>query len=101
MNIFRFLSSKKIMEICFKTHQITPFKKIELPSKLLATPRVARRFAACHPPSPPPWRILYTPMDYYKEIYLKRCARRIHADRQLIVCSTLYVYVMQNLFRGK
>ena len=53
MNIFRFLSSKKNMEICFKTHRITPFKKIELPSKLLATPRVASRFAACHPPSPP------------------------------------------------
>ena len=41
---------------------------------------------------PPPWQILHTPMDYYYEIYLRRCARRIHSGRQLIVCSTLYVY---------
>ena len=33
--------------------------------------------------------------------YLKRCARRIHAGRQLIMCSTLYVCALQNLFRGQ
>ena len=42
----------------------------------------------------PPWQILQTPMNYYWEIYL-----RIHPGRQLIVCSTLYVYALQNLFR--
>ena len=41
----------------------------------------------------PPWQILHTPMNYYCEIYL-----RIHPGRQLIVCSALYVYALQNLF---
>ena len=44
---------------------------------------------------PPPWQILHTPMNYYSEIYL-----RIHPGRQLIVCSSLYVYTLQNLSRG-
>ena len=43
----------------------------------------------------PPCQILHTPMNYYSEIYL-----RIHPGRQLIVCSTLYVYALQNLSRG-
>ena len=68
------------------------------PSKRMATPRVAS------PPPPkkkivgPPWQILHTPMNDYWEIYL-----RIHPGRQLIVCSTLYMYVyaLQNLFRGQ
>ena len=34
-------------------------------------------------------------------IYLMRCARRIHAGKQLIVCSTLYVYALQNLLTGQ
>ena len=46
--------------------------------------------------TPPPWQILHTPMNYYWEIYL-----RIHPGRQLIVCSTLYVYTLQNLFMGQ
>ena len=58
----------------------------------------------CHvsqPPPPPnnscpPWQILHTPMNYYWEIYL-----RIHPGRQFIVCSTLYVYALQNIFRGQ
>ena len=65
------------------------------PSKRMATPRVT---------SPPPQKkivgphlqILHTPMNYYWEIYLK-----IHPGKQLIVCSTLYVYALQNLFRGQ
>ena len=68
------------------------------PSKRMATPCVAS------PPPPekkivgPPWQILHTPMNYYWEIYL-----RIHPGRQLIVCSTLYMYVyaLQNLFKGQ
>ena len=44
----------------------------------------------------PPWQILHTPMNYYWEMYL-----RIHPGRQLVVCSTLYVYALQNLFRCK
>ena len=63
------------------------------------------RHVSCPSPAPkkvgPSWQILHTPMDYYYEIYLRRCARRIHAGRQLIVCSTLYVYALQNLFRGQ
>ena len=43
-----------------------------------------------------PWQILHTPMNYYRGIYL-----RIHPGRQLIVCNTLYVYALQNLFRGQ
>ena len=35
------------------------------------------------------------------KIYLRRCARRIHAGRQLILCSTLYVYALQNLLGAK
>ena len=68
------------------------------PSKRVAMPRVAS------PPPPkkkkknsrPHWQILHTPMNYYCEIYL-----RIHPGRQLIVYSTLYVYALQNLFRGQ
>ena len=54
MNIFRLFKSKKNIKICSKTHQIAPFKKIFLgsmppnsPSKRLATPYIARRFAEC------------------------------------------------------
>ena len=66
------------------------------PSKRMATPRVA---SPPHPPKKivgPPWQILHTPMNYYWEIYL-----RLHPGRQLIVCSTLYVYALQNLFKGQ
>ena len=58
----------------------------------------SKRVVAAPPPnnSCPPWQILHTPMNYYSEIYL-----RIHPGRQLIVCSTLYVYALQNLFRGQ
>ena len=63
-------------------------------SNSMATPRVAS------PPQKkivgPRWQILHTSMNYYWEIYL-----RIHPGRQLIVCSTLYVYALQNLFRGQ
>ena len=65
------------------------------PSKRMATQRVASPL----PPkivAPPPWQILHTHMNYYWEIYL-----RILPGRQLIVCSTLYVYALQNLFRGQ
>ena len=60
------------------------------PSKRMATPRVA---------SPPPkkknsWPPLANPA--YAQIYL-----RIHPGRQLIVCSTLYVYALQNFFKGQ
>ena len=65
----------------------------EPPSKRMATRRVAS-------PPPlkkivgPPWQILHAPMNYYREFYL-----RIYPGRQLIVCRTLYVYALQNLFR--
>ena len=62
------------MKICSKTHQIAPFKKI---------------FSGKHAPEPPS-KCLATP----------RVASRFTACRQLIVCSTLYVYALQNLFRG-
>ena len=39
--------------------------------------------------------------SYYKEIYLRRCARIIHSGRQLIVYSTLYVYALQIFLVGK
>ena len=51
MNIFCIFSSKKIMKICSKTHQIALLKKIS-PIKRLAKPRVASSFAACNSPSP-------------------------------------------------
>ena len=48
MNIFRLFESEKFIKICFKTHQIVPYKNCFLgkhapnsPSKRFATPRVA------------------------------------------------------------
>ena len=59
MNIVRLFKVKNYENICSKTQQIAPFKKIsrksmlpDPPSKRLATPRVASRFAACNSPSP-------------------------------------------------
>ena len=75
MNIFRLFQSKKNMKVCSKTHQIAPFKKIFLVEACPRTPRAN----AC----------------------VRRCALRIHSGRQLIVCSTLYVYALQNLSRGQ
>ena len=49
MNIFRFFKNKRCIKIFSKTYQIIPFNEIfsgkhapELPSKRLATPRVAQ-----------------------------------------------------------
>ena len=54
----------KFMKICSKTHQIASFKKLfsgkhapDPPSKRLATPRVASRFAACNNYSPSPQKV--------------------------------------------
>ena len=101
-DIFRRFESKKFMKICSKTHQIAPIKFFfgeACPWTPLAN---AWLYHASQAPPPtkqneivgPPWQILHTPMNYYWEIYL-----RIHPGRQLIVCSTLYVYALQNLFR--
>ena len=64
------------MKICSKTHQIAPFKKF---------------FRGSMPPNPP-----------IANACLRKCAPRIHSDRQLIVCSMLYVYkgVFKGGFRG-
>ena len=65
----------------------------EPPTKRLATPRVA---------SPPPqnsWPPLANPA-YAHELLLRNLLR-IHPGRQMIVCSTLYVYALQNLFKGQ
>ena len=82
--------------------QNAPFKKKisgkhapEPPSKRMATPDVA---------SPPPpkkncWPPLANPA-YAHELLLKNYLR-IHPGRQLIVCSTLYVYALENLFGGQ
>ena len=106
-NIFQFFSSKKFMKICSITHQIEPFKKITREActrTLLANAwlRHASQAASRHATRPAfkkldtrPWQIIHTPM----EIYLRRCARRIHAGIQFIVCSTLYVYALQNFCR--
>ena len=59
---------------------------------------------ALHPPPPPhqkkiSWPPLTNPA-YAHELLLKNLLR-IHPGRQLIVCSTLYVYALQNLFKGQ
>ena len=104
------------MKICSKTHQIAPFKKFfsvkhapkppPPPNKRMATPRVTRRFAACHSPSPPESSPPLANPAYAHGLLLSNifegiCARRIHSGRQLIVCSTLNVYALQNLLGGK
>ena len=101
-DIFRLFESKKFMKICSKTHQIAPFKKNfgeACPRTPLANAWLRHASHATPPPKKivgPPCQILHMPMNYYWEIYL-----RIHPGRQLIVCSTLYVYALQNLFKGQ
>ena len=62
----------------------------------------------CHTsqlPPPPPKKKNWPPAlanpAYAHELYYSEIYLRIHHDRQLIVCSTLYVYALQNLFRGQ
>ena len=102
------------MEICSKTHQITPFKifcRGNMPPNPLAnawlrhTSQAASRHATR--PAPPP-QIVRPPLAnpaYAHGLLLRnlfeRYARRINAGRQLIVCSTLYVYALQNFLGGK
>ena len=105
MTFLDFLKVRNLMKICSKTHQIAPLKiffRGSMPPNPLANAWL--RHASQTPPPQKkkivghPWQILHTPMNYYWEMYL-----RIHPGRQLIVCSTLhmYVYVLQNLFRGQ
>ena len=102
------------MKIWTKTHQIALFKTIfsgkHAPrphSKSLATPRCKQLCGMQLTQQTPkklglPWQ---KPCIYAYGLLLRylleEIARRIHAGRQLIVCSTLYVYALQNLFRGK
>ena len=63
----------------------------------------ARLIHASQAPIPPPpnnsWPPLANP-TYAHELLLRNLLR-IHPGRQLIVCSTLYVYALQNLFWGQ
>ena len=94
------------MKICSKTQQIATFKK-KFPGKHApehplsdAWLRHVSQAASRHTTRPAPkklgipWQIIHTPI----EIYFRRCARRIRAGRQFIVCSTLYVYALQFFF---
>ena len=94
--------------------QNAPFKKTlresmppNPPSKRLVTPHVTSSFASCNSPSPQnvppslgksyilPWTILL------RNLFEEMRARRIHAGRQFVVCSTLYVYALQHFLGGK
>ena len=110
MNIFRlFLKKKNNENMLHNAPNCTIQKSLwvkhapEPPSKRLIIVVHALRHTTCSAPQKvgPPWQILHTPMDYYQEIYLRRCARRIHSGKQLIVCITLYVYALQGLFKGQ
>ena len=84
-----------------KLHHSKKIFRVSMPPNPLANAWL-RHASQAPPPHPqkkivgPSWQILHTTMNYYWEIYL-----RIHPGRQLIVCSTLYVYALQNLFRGQ
>ena len=93
------------MKICSKTYQITQFKIFfsgkHVPESLAnAWLRHLRWRPAPHMLGSL-GKSCIRPWTTTKKSYLKRCARRIHAGRQLIACSTLYVYALQNLFRGQ
>ena len=91
------------MKICSKSHlkfffgeacPRTPLTNALLRHASQAAPRHATR------PAPKklgtPWQIIHTPM----EIYLRRGARRMHAGRQFIVCSALYMFMHYKKFLG-
>ena len=89
-----FMKVKKFMKICSKTHQIALLKF----SFGEACPRTPLAKAWLCPASQAPPQKKKNNSKYW-EIYL-----RIHPGRQLIVCRTLYmvyVYALQNLFRGQ
>ena len=101
-DIFRLFESKNLWKYAPKRtrlHHSKFFWGGTMPQTPLANAWLRRALQA-HPPTKkivgPPWQILHTPMNYYWEIYL-----RIYPGRQLIVCSTLYVYALQNLFNGQ
>ena len=117
MNIFRLFQNKKGKKMYENMLQNAPNCTIQKfffveacpqtpPNKRMATPRVTRRFAACHSPSPPESSPPLANPAYAHGLLLSNifegiCARRIHSGRQLIVCSTLNVYALQNLLGGK
>ena len=120
MNIFRLFQNKKRKKMYENMLQNAPNCTIQKfffgeacpqtppppPNKRMATPRVTKRFAACHSPSPPESspplaNPVYAHGLLLSNIFEGICARRIHSGRQLIVCSTLNVYALQNLLGGK
>ena len=116
MNIFRLFQNKKRKKMYENMLQNAPNCTIQKiffgeacpqtrPNKRMATPRVTRRFAACHSPSPPESSPPLANPAYAHGLLLsnilKGCAGKIHSGRQLIVCSTLNVYALQNLLGGK
>ena len=92
-DIFGLFESKKVMKICSKTHQIAPlnfFRGSMPPNSLVASPLTLPNNS---------WPPLANPA--YAHELLLRIFLRIHPGRQLIVCSALYVYALQNLFTGQ
>ena len=68
------------------------------PSKRMATPRVAS-----HPPPPPKKKIVAPPLanPAYAHELLKHLFENPPWQTVDCACSTLYVYALQNLFRGQ
>ena len=102
-DIFRLFESKKFMKICSKTHQIAQFKIFSgeaCPRTPLANAWLRH---ASQSPTLPKKIVGLVPManPAYAHELLLRNYLRIYPGRQLIVCSTLYVYALQNLFRGQ
>ena len=100
------------MKICSKRTKLHHLKKFSwgsMPPTSLANAwlRHASQVASRHATCPAPQKVgppLANPAYAHGLLlrnYLKRSARRIHAGRQLSVCSTLYVYALQNLFSGQ
>ena len=60
--------------------------------------------AACNSPSPqkmlPPPPLANLAYAHHG-LLLRNLFEEMHSGRQLFVCSTLYVYALQNLFRGQ
>ena len=72
-----------------------------MPPNLLPNPWLRHASQAAPPPKKKKnsWPPLTNPA-YAHELLLKNLLR-IHPGRQMIVCSTLYVYALQNLFKGQ